>query len=146
MGDEELWPTWAQVWYPSMCVVATLNIILYIIVAKTREFDEDPSMRAYQKRARALAAPYVLVCAYRTFFPNNYLSRSVWWDAFASSILLSRMMSTVSELCWIAQISSALAFFSGLLDGAVREGSIKAEVMILARDSRVLNASAVPVP
>merc|ERR1719396_33084 len=29
-------------------------------------------------------------------------------------------MSTVSELCWIAQISSALAFFSGLLDGAVR--------------------------
>jgi hypothetical protein len=29
-------------------------------------------------------------------------------------------MSTVSELCWIAQISSALAFFSGLLDEANR--------------------------
>merc|ERR1712187_486763 len=49
-----------------------------------------------------------------------YLSRSVWWDAFPSSILLARMMSTVSELCWIAQIASALAFFSGLLDAAVR--------------------------
>merc|ERR1712187_1076175 len=33
---------------------------------------------------------------------------------------LARTMSTVSELCWIAQISSALAFFSGLLDDAWR--------------------------
>lgn len=121
-SDAEAWPTWATVWYPAMCVVAILNIILYIIVAKTREFDADASLRAYQRRAVALAAPYVCVCAYRTFFPNNYLSRTVWWNTFASSILLARTMSTVSELCWIAQISSALAFFSGLLDDA-RRGS-----------------------
>merc|ERR1712187_660918 len=90
--------------------------------AMTRKFDSDTSLRAYQRRMRALAAPYVLVCAYRTFFPNNYLSRSAWWNAFASSILLARTMSTRSELCWIAQISSALAFFSGLLNDA-RRGS-----------------------
>merc|ERR1712187_77436 len=90
--------------------------------AMTRKFDSDTSLRAYQRRVRSLAAPYVLVCAYRTFFPNNYLSRTVWWSVSASSILLARTMSTVSELCWIAQISSALFFFSGILHNA-RRGS-----------------------
>lgn len=116
--DEEAWPTWATIYYPSMCVVAILNITLYVLVAKTRQFDEDIPLQTYQRRARALAAPYVLVCAYRTFFPNNYLSRTVWWNVFASSILLARTMSTVSELCWIAQISSALSFYSRHLHNA----------------------------
>mmetsp|Transcript_54129 Transcript_54129/g.150579 ORF Transcript_54129/g.150579 Transcript_54129/m.150579 type:complete len:369 (-) Transcript_54129:33-1139(-) len=109
------WPSWAIVWYPAMCVVATLNIVAYILVIVVLGADpaeEDRAVRAYKRRMLVLAAPYVLVCAWRTYFPNQYESRHVWWDTPLSSILLARTMATIAELSWIAQLASALAFCS----------------------------------
>jgi hypothetical protein len=92
------------------CVPSPCNIGLYLLVSAKQSLDHDPATRRYQRRMRLLAAPMVAVCAWRCFFPNLYPGRITWYDSLMCSILLHRMIATVAEVCWIAQIASALSF------------------------------------
>lgn len=66
--------------------------------------------RKYQKTMRRLALPMVVVCAWRSVFPNLYAERITWYDSWVCSILVARMLATIAEVCWVAQVALALAF------------------------------------
>lgn len=79
----------------------------------------DLEAQAYQRRMRLLAAPMVLGCAFRAIFPNLYLERATWYASPICSILLTRVIvATLAEVCWVAQIASALLFVAGGLEQA----------------------------
>lgn len=59
---------------------------------------------------RLLAIPFVMTCSLRSVFPDIYVSRCVWFDSWINSILLHRLCATIGELCWICQISCAVAW------------------------------------
>ena len=105
------WPAWAVVWYTAMLIVGTANVCAAALVVwrLAGVLLKDPSTRLYQTRMVALCVPFVLVCAFRGFFPNVYLYRYVFVDTALSSILLHRTLASIAEVCWMGQVALALS-------------------------------------
>ena len=104
---------WWQWWYSAMCAVSLFNLV-WLAIAFRRNQNREASMRTtksklYLQRLRRLAVIFVFVCAWRSVFPNIYLSRMVLWDTPLSSTLVARLLATVAEVCWMAQLSLVLA-------------------------------------
>lgn len=114
-GDDDgsSWPSFW--WHGALACCAVLNVCFYSHVAASVVPDADPATRVYQTRLRRLGLPFVLVCGFRSFFPEIYLSRTVWFDSPLNSILLHRGLATVAELCWIGQIALAMSWCGSAL-------------------------------
>ena len=105
------WDTWSYVWYGvGMVGVATLNVLIYLYLCCVSPWPKSQDRRniSYQSWQMWLSGPFVFVCAFRAYFPSVYLYRSCFIDSDASNILLARCLAAVAELCFIAQVSSAL--------------------------------------
>mmetsp|Transcript_11851 Transcript_11851/g.20970 ORF Transcript_11851/g.20970 Transcript_11851/m.20970 type:complete len:326 (-) Transcript_11851:364-1341(-) len=107
---EPLWPAWAIQWYVQLGAIAAVDIIAYLVTVKQVKLSTDPAVRAYQELLQRLCAVYVFVCVYRCIGPAQYPHRFVWWDTSLSSILVIRLMATVAETCFVAEIAKILAF------------------------------------
>ena len=59
-----------------------------------------PELRAHL----ALSAIYVLVCAFRSFWPRIDLERTVLVDSPLSSMVAGRTAATLAEVCFAAQV------------------------------------------
>ena len=68
---------------------------------------QSKSTQSYHIWMRVLAAPYVFQCAWRSFWPEIYVDRTVYWDTWASSIFIGRMLAHIGEVAWVAQVSMA---------------------------------------
>lgn len=107
---ELAWPAWSVSWYATLCCVAAIDLIAFSAALTLLKVSEDVVVRTYQRTLRSLSACYVFVCVYRCIFPVQYPQRFVWWDTPMSSILVIRLMATIGELCFVAQIALALSF------------------------------------
>ena len=57
---------------------------------------------------KALGVPFVIQCAWRSFFPEIYNVRVTFWDSPLCSPFIGRMLATIGEVTWMAQISLGL--------------------------------------
>ncbi|CAJ1358896.1 unnamed protein product [Effrenium voratum] len=107
-----LWTPWAIGWWVTLFSIATFNIAMYaaLTFCYYSSFSTDAAVKAYQQFMKNVCAPYVFVCAYRSYMPAQYPLRYVWFDTPLSSILLVRSLAAVAEMCFIAQIAKALSF------------------------------------
>ena len=68
-----------QVWYISMSLIACVNMCLMLHAYRAR-----PSTSSYKDLMKDLAVPFVFQTSYRSWFPNQYTSRTVFWDTVSS--------------------------------------------------------------
>ena len=134
------WEPWSIAWYSiAMVGVGVFNIALLAFVllrSKHRRSrapklpagltgascdHEDYETRAYRRTQRFLAVPFVLVCAFRAFFPTIYLFRRCFIDSPLSNILAARLLASVAEVCYVTQVSLALRRTSSSLHEAASE-------------------------
>ena len=89
----------ALFWWRSLCVLAVVNICMWLAVWKFA-----PISNFYSAMQLGLSGVYVLVCAYRSFLPRIDLERLVVIDSRLSSIFAGRVAATVAEICFGIQL------------------------------------------
>ena len=62
----------------------------------------------YRRRMVLLGAPFVFQCAWRSFFPEVYNTRVVFWDTWLCNAFIGRALATIGEVTWTAQVVSGL--------------------------------------
>ena len=95
-------------WFVSLAFFSVCNIIAYISVLNMPYSSKHRAIRRYEDKMRWLAFPYVLQCAWRSFWPEVYNTRVVFWDTILNSCFIGRMLATIGEVTWIIQIALAL--------------------------------------
>ena len=88
-----------------MSIVSVFNIFWYLsfLFSKNRR-PISRSTAHYDNLMKWLALPYVVACAWRSFWPNCYNARIVMWDVWMSSVFVGRLLATVAEVAWITQV------------------------------------------
>lgn len=97
--------SWSWAWWGSLFAVSLVNLAstaVYYVRYKKHDFGRD---NEYATKMRVLAVPFVIVCAFRCFFPSIYAHRWVFFDTPFSSILAQRLLAFGAELCWVVQIT-----------------------------------------
>ena len=94
-------------WYIILCVVSVFNILVYFWILM-RQDKVGKADRDYVFWMKALAGPYVLQCAWRSFWPELYNQRIVFWDTPLNSCFIGRGLATIGEVTWIAQVALGL--------------------------------------
>jgi hypothetical protein len=56
----------------------------------------------YTFAMKALGVPFVIQCAWRSFFPEIYNIRVTFWDSPLCSPFIGRMLATIGEVTWMA--------------------------------------------
>lgn len=90
-------------WWIGLTVISIMNLCLWgIAVQEYRlQAQRDPRRSALRKYYPGLTFIYVVVCAYRSFFPRGYVSRVVMVDSWWSNIFLARLGATFAEISFI---------------------------------------------
>ena len=88
-----------------MCILATGNLAICfkLYVLSPRSVSKGTLSPTWK-----LTVIFTFVCAYRSYFPTIYLSRSCFVESGVSGILLARLMAFVGELCWMVQVANSL--------------------------------------
>jgi hypothetical protein len=98
--------TGVMVWWAILTVASAGNIVFWIVVARkfVRQAPSlEPSVRRTRKWQLALAAIFVLGCAFRSLLPRAEGQRIVLYDSWLSAVVISRAVATVAELSLVAQ-------------------------------------------
>ncbi len=91
-------------WWTLLRVGSVVNVALLLLTAARAPFDDG------MHRAQLLLATiYVVVCAFRSFYPRVDLERTVLVDHWLSGIVLGRSAATVAELAFTAQCALFVA-------------------------------------
>jgi len=85
-------------WWKFLCIVAVVNIAVWLWALAVHSDHQKFSWAQL-----ALSGFYVLVCAFRSFFPRIDLERYCLFDTPLSSIALGRSLATLAEICFSAQ-------------------------------------------
>jgi len=113
MSDQEIKPEYEPSelvynWWKFMSVASVVNIALYAKVLLSKDHGSGKSTRSYNTSMKWLALPYVLQCAWRSFWPEVYNDRFVLWDCWMSSVFIGRGLATIGEITWIFQVGLAM--------------------------------------
>jgi hypothetical protein len=110
------------VWYCILCLVSVVNIGAYLtIVMNTGEVRGPKDVARYVWWMQALCAPYVLQCAWRSFWPEIYNNRIVFWDTSLNSIFIGRGLATIGEVTWIMQVALGLMWCNKEINKHLRD-------------------------
>ena len=90
-------------WWRLLSWVATANVGIWLLI-----WWLTPVGNPYVASQLALSGIYVVVCAYRSFYPRIDLERRVLVDSHLSSILLGRSAATIAEICFGIQLGLLL--------------------------------------
>ena len=86
------------IWWKILCTIAVINIVIWLW-ALLAHLDV-----AYISTTQLLLSGfYVLVCAFRSFYPRIDLERYCLFDTPLSSIMLGRSLATLAELAFTIQ-------------------------------------------
>jgi len=96
-------------WWRFLCFTAVLNIVFWLIAIWMRS-----DMQDFSYSQPILSGIYVLVCAFRSFYPRIDLERYCLFDTAISSVVFGRTCATIAEICFSIQCS-LLIFDLGLL-------------------------------
>jgi hypothetical protein len=112
-------------WWASLSVVSVANILAWTRLA-ARELDaEDPDLGRLGRWQVVLSAVFVFGCAFRSFLPRTEAQRFCLYDSWLSDAPLARMVATLAELAFVAQVAL-------MLDAAARAAGSRV-VLVLAR-------------
>ena len=98
-------------WWLFLRIVAVVNctawLVSVLVLARHRS---HYSVRSYQQRRwlMALAAAYVVGCAFRSFLPRIDLERICLVQSWLSRMSVGRSVATVAEICVMAQCALLL--------------------------------------
>lgn len=86
------------IWWKFLCITAVLNIAAWLWALSV--YSQMPNFSYIQP---VLSGLYVVVCAFRSFFPRIDLERYCLIDSPWSSIVLGRSLATIAEICFSIQ-------------------------------------------
>jgi hypothetical protein len=86
------------IWWEFLCLVAVVNILIW-----SWALGAHSEMQNFSSTQAILSGLYVLVCAFRSFFPRIDLERYCLFDIALSSIVLGRSLATLAEICFSIQ-------------------------------------------
>ena len=86
------------IWWKFLCVIAIVNIAVWLWAVAVHS-----DMQNFSYAQPILSGFYVLVCAFRSFFPRIDLERYCLIDSPLSSIALGRSLATFAEICFSIQ-------------------------------------------
>lgn len=104
-------------WYLGMCAVSIFNIVVYLYLllksgskaTKARKTVKVMGCTVdYETIMTHLTLPFVVQCAYRSFFPAIYNERVVFFDTPYNCAFICRALAHIGEVCWITQLGAGL--------------------------------------
>jgi len=101
------------IWWLFLCMMAVLNMIVWSWALWIKADMSDFSLAH-----PILSGIYVLVCAFRSFYPRIDLERYCLFDTPLSSVVLGRTLATIAELCFSIQCSLLIYDLGILLDSS----------------------------
>lgn len=100
-------------WWKFLCFTAVINIIVWLVAIWMRS-----DMQDFSYSQPILSGIYVLVCAFRSFYPRIDLERYCLFDTPISSVVLGRTCATVAEICFSIQCALLIYDLGILLDSS----------------------------
>ncbi|MGR9108787.1 MAG: hypothetical protein ACU843_17860 [Gammaproteobacteria bacterium] len=85
-------------WWKFLCFMAVINILVWLVAIGMRS-----DFQNFSFSQPVLSGVYVLVCAFRSFFPRIDLERYCLFDTPISSVVIGRSCATVAEICFSIQ-------------------------------------------
>jgi hypothetical protein len=87
-------------WWKFLCTIAVVNIGVWLGAIWLHS-----EMRPLSYAQPILSGIYVLVCAFRSFYPRIDLERYCLFDHPLSSVALGRTSATIAEVCFSIQVA-----------------------------------------
>ncbi len=91
-------------WWKFLCLIAVINIMVWLGAIWMHS-----DMQNFSYTQPILSGIYVMVCAFRSFYPRIDLERYCLFDTPVSSVVLGRASATVAEIAF--SIQCALLIF-----------------------------------
>lgn len=92
------------VWWAALSAVSLVNVAAWVVSARAYLRRRAQSNRLASRLPHLwLSGIYVLVCAFRSFFPRADVQRICLFDSWISTVLVGRAVATVAELAFAAQ-------------------------------------------
>lgn len=101
-------------WWKFLCLMALINMTAWLYVF----FNYETTETVFYIQA-SLSGIYVLVCAFRSFYPRIDLERYCLHDSPLSSVALGRTCATIAEVCFSAQLAIIVYGLSETLDSVI---------------------------
>ena len=86
------------IWWKFLCAIAVVNIFIWLTAIWMHS-----DMQSFSYSQPILSGIYVMVCAFRSFFPRIDLERYCLFDTPISSVALGRTFATIAEICFSIQ-------------------------------------------
>ncbi len=101
-------------WWKFLCITALINIGIWLGATWVHSDMQNVSIAHL-----LLSGIYVLVCAFRSFYPRIDLERYCLHDTPFSSVVLGRSCATIAEICFSIQCALILFELGTLLESPV---------------------------
>jgi len=99
------------VWWAGLSLVSVANVAVWGWIAafqRRSHAQQDPASLKWQRWQIALSAVFVFGCAFRSFLPRTEAQRFSMIDSWISSAPLARIVATLAELSFVAQVALVL--------------------------------------
>ena len=100
---------YTYVWWKFLCIIAVTNILIWMGAIWLQSDTQD-----FSYSQPVLSGIYVMICAFRSFYPRIDLERYCLFDNPLSSVVLGRSFATIAEICFSIQCA-LLIYDLGLL-------------------------------
>lgn len=102
------------IWWRFLCITAGINILVWLAA-----FLVHLDVQGFSYAQPVLSGIYVLVCAFRSFYPRIDLERYCLFDTPLSSVALGRACATVAEIAFSLQCALLLHDLGMLLESSI---------------------------
>jgi len=111
-------------WWIVLSTISLVNFYIWAVSYKIFKKNSRNHEELYESRKwySILALIYVIVCAFRSFFPRADVQRIVLVDSWLSSVIIGRSLATIAEMCFMTLLSLYLhesAKFTGSRFGLI---------------------------
>lgn len=100
-------------WWKFLCATAVINILVWM-AAVWSHLD----MQSFSYSQPILSGIYVVVCAFRSFYPRIDVERYCLFDSPISSVALGRSLATIAEVCFSIQVALLIFDLGTLLESS----------------------------
>ncbi|MCG6936764.1 MAG: hypothetical protein LJE83_01140 [Gammaproteobacteria bacterium] len=99
------------IWWKFLCFTAVINILIWLAAIGMRT-----DMQNFSYSQPVLSGIYVMICAFRSFYPRVDLERYCLFDTPLSSVVLGRGCATIAEICFSIQCALLIYDLGALLN------------------------------
>lgn len=98
-------------WWKFLCIIAVTNILIWALAIYLHS-----DMQSFSYAQPVLSGIYVMVCAFRSFYPRIDLERYCLFDTPISSVVIGRTSATIAEICFSIQCALLISDLGHVLD------------------------------